>query len=86
MICDQLEEEEKNRAKMVSRVAATLLVVLAVFGSSALARPGYAVDYYVRVLISYSYFCSNCSGRDRGHYKEFCASYAAKAGCFMVAK
>lgn len=36
---------------MVSRVAATLLVALAMFGSSALARPGYAVDYYVSALL-----------------------------------
>lgn len=34
---------------MVSRIAASLLLALAMFGSSVLARPGYAVDYYVRV-------------------------------------
>lgn len=49
---------------MVSQVAATLLVVLAVFGSSALARPGYAVDYYDYPKYAFNYGVADHSTGD----------------------
>uniref|UniRef100_A0A8W7PH62 Uncharacterized protein n=1 Tax=Anopheles coluzzii TaxID=1518534 RepID=A0A8W7PH62_ANOCL len=50
--------------KMVARVCATLLLALAMFGSSALARPGYAVDYYDHPKYAFNYGVADHSTGD----------------------
>ncbi|XP_058123289.1 cuticle protein 19.8-like [Anopheles ziemanni] len=50
--------------KMVSRTCATLLLALAMFGSCALARPGYAVDYYDHPKYAFNYGVADHSTGD----------------------
>ncbi|XP_055621811.1 cuticle protein 7-like [Toxorhynchites rutilus septentrionalis] len=47
-----------------SCIAATLVVAVALFGSSALARPGYAVDYYDHPKYAFNYGVADHSTGD----------------------